>query len=74
MNKQFLPFKRLSSLQQALEIKNKLESNSIQVILADNVPPVDITFSGSTVQNQIDLKIKKTDFEKANKILEEEAE
>ena len=74
MDKQFLPFKRLSSLQQALEIKNKLESNSIQVILADNVPPVDITFSGSTVQNQIDLKIKKTDFEKANKILEEEAE
>lgn len=74
MVEQFLPFKRLPSLQQALEIKDKLESNSIQVILADNVPPVDITFSGSTVQNQIDLKIKKSDFEKANKILEADAE
>jgi len=42
--------------------------------MGDNVAPVDITFSGSTIQNQIEIKIKQIDFEKAKKLLIEQAE
>lgn len=72
MKDNFVSYKKYSNLEQALELKQILENNEIDVVLTDNVAPVDITFSGSTVQNQVEIKIKPTDFAKADTVLKNE--
>ncbi|WP_350291259.1 hypothetical protein [uncultured Croceitalea sp.] len=74
MSKEKSIFKKYPSLEQATEIKELLESNGIESILADNVPPVDVTFSGSTLEHQFEIRIKQSDFKEAEKILEKRAE
>jgi len=66
--------RKFPTLDQANELKDLLEKNGINSILADNVPPVDITFSGSTLRNEIEIRIKQSDFEKAEEIIERNAE
>jgi hypothetical protein len=67
-------FRRFSTLEQAKEIETLLNQNNIESILDDNVPPVDITFSGNTLNNQIEIRIKPSDFKKAENILSKDAE
>ena len=67
-------FKKFPSLEQASDLKKLLENNGIESVLADNIPPVDVTFAGNTLEHQYEIRIKQSDFIKAEKILEQEAE
>lgn len=67
-------FRKFPSLEQASELKALLNENGIETILDDNAPSVDVTFTGNTLQNEIEVRIKQTDFKKAENILEKEVE
>ena len=74
MKEEYPIFRKFPTLEQAIELRDLLKENDIESILDDNVPSVDITFSGSTLNNQIEIRIKQSDFEKAESILEKDAE
>jgi hypothetical protein len=74
MEEQYSIFKKYPTLEQASELKVTLEKEGIDCILGDNIPPVDVTFSGNTLQNEFEVRIKQTDFKRAEEILEEQAE
>ncbi|MEM5566988.1 hypothetical protein WNY78_17845 [Psychroserpens sp. AS72] len=75
MSNDYSIFRRFSNIEQALELKDILNTNEIDSIIDDNSPPVDVTFGvGGSLQDTIEVRIKQTDFEKAELILEKEAE
>lgn len=74
MTENLTVFQSFPTLNQAREVEALLNQNNIKTVLADNIPPVDITFSGSTLRNQYEIKIDLSDFEKAETILEKDAE
>lgn len=75
MEEQFSIFRTFSKIQLAIELRNVLDKNGIDTIMDDNSPPVDVTFTvGASAQDMIEVRIKKSDFEKAELILEKEAE
>ena len=74
MGETYSIFRKFSNLEQATELMELLLKNNIESELADNVAPVDVTFSGSTLQNEIELRIKQSDFKKAEEVLEKDAE
>ncbi|MBV7267979.1 DUF2007 domain-containing protein [Winogradskyella luteola] len=74
MTENYSIFKKFPTLEQANELKELLKENGIESVLADNIPPVDVTFSGNTLQNEFEVRIKQSDFEKAEEILEKNAE
>ena len=74
MEENYSIFRNFWTLEQATELKNLLNEKGIESILADNIPPLDVTFSGSTLNNQFEIRIKQSDFKKAEEILEENAE
>jgi hypothetical protein len=74
MPENFTSFRTFPSLIQAKELEALLNKNNIQTFLADNIAPVDITFSGSTLLNKYEIKINSLDFEKAEIVLEKDAE
>lgn len=67
-------FKKFPTEEQAIALFNLLSDNGVQSVVANNIPPVDITFSGSTLQHQYEVRVKQSEFEKAEKILEQNAE
>ncbi|WP_428231003.1 hypothetical protein [Flavobacterium sp.] len=69
-----IAFRNFPTLLQAKELETLLNKNNIKTVLGNNIAPVDITFSGSTVQNQYEIQIDSSDFEKAEAILEKETE
>jgi hypothetical protein len=70
----FVTFKKYNALTNAEEFAERLKTHGIEVQIVDDSPPVDITFSGNTLQNQFRVKIKQSDFEVANQIVEQHAE
>ncbi len=74
MDEQYSIFRKFPTLEQAKELEILLNDKGIQTILADNVPPVDITFSGSMLNNEIEIRIKQSEFKKAEQILKEYSE
>jgi hypothetical protein len=74
MKEDYSIFRRFSNLEQANELKELLLKNEIDCELADNVPSVDITFSGSTIQNQVEVRIHESNFKSAESVLEQDAE
>ncbi|NQY31490.1 MAG: hypothetical protein HRT69_18735 [Flavobacteriaceae bacterium] len=74
MNAQYSIFKKFPTLEQAQEIEKLLNDNNIETIIADNVPPVDVTFAGNTIGNEIEIRIKQLDFKNASSIIEKENE
>ena len=70
----FSIFKRFPVLELAEETAKILNDAGIKTIIADNVPPVDITFSGSTLQHEIEVRVLPADFPQAEAILQERAE
>lgn len=70
----FSIFKRFPTLEQAKELQQILNEAGIDTIIADNVPPVDITFGGSTLNNEIEIRISTKDFKKAEELLLKQAE
>ena len=74
MNQDYSIFKKFPTLEQANELKALLDENNIEFILADNVPPVDVTFSGSTLLHEYEIRLKPADFKKAETLLTQLAE
>ena len=73
MNNDYRIFKVYPTKELALELKGLLEKEQIDSILGDNIPPVDVTFSGSTLDHKYEIRIKQDDFPMAEKILESHA-
>jgi hypothetical protein len=69
----YITFQKFNSVIEAEEIITILKTNGIKVELEDTSPPVDLTFVGNTLQIQVRVKIKQSDFEIANKLLENHA-
>lgn len=74
MIENFIAFRNFPTLNQAKELELLLNKNNIKTVLGDNIPPLDVTFSGSTLQNQYEIKINSSDFEKAEAVLEKDTE
>lgn len=74
MNENYSAFRKYPTLVQVKELERLLNKNNIATQIADNIPSVDSSFYGSTLQNQYEIKIPLADFEKAEKILDENAE
>lgn len=74
MNNDFRVFKVYPTRELALELKDLLDKESIDTILGDNIPPVDVTFSGSTHEHRYEIQIKHSDFPKAQEVLESHTE
>lgn len=74
MTENWIIFRKLNTLIQAQELETLLNENNIKTVLADNIAPVDITFSGSTLLNEYEIKIDASNFEKAEAVLEKDAE
>lgn len=74
MTENYAVFKKFSDLSQAQELSSFLKQNKIDCKLVNNSPAVDITFSGNTLQNEVQLLLKQVDFDNANKLLEKQAE
>tara|TARA_B110000196_G_C20864549_1_gene529011 strand:- start:3 stop:656 length:654 start_codon:yes stop_codon:yes gene_type:complete len=70
----FITFHKFNLLEDAQELISTLKKNDIKVQIEDTSPPVDITFSGNTLQNEIRIKVKQSDVGIANQILEKQAE
>jgi hypothetical protein len=74
MTEQYSIFRTFSNFGLAIELRNILEENEIDTVLDDNSAPVDVTFSvGASAQDKIEIRIKESDFEKAELILEKAA-
>lgn len=67
-------FRRYGSLEQAREIEKLLNDNNIPTAINDNTSKLDASFSGGNLQNQFELIVETKDFEKAEIILEQNAE
>jgi hypothetical protein len=67
-------FRNFSTWPQAKELETLLNKNDIKTVLADNISVADLSFSGNTLLDKYEIKIKSSDFEKAEAILEKEAE
>ncbi|RKR10519.1 hypothetical protein C8C83_2196 [Flavobacterium sp. 90] len=74
MIENFIAFRNFPTLNQAKELELLLNKNNIKTVIGDNIPPLDVSFSGSTLRNQYEIKIDPSDFEKAEVILEKDTE
>lgn len=73
MENEFAIFRKFPTIAEAKEMETLLNNHDIETIIADNIPTVDVTFSGSTLLNEYEIRIKQEDFKKAEEILEENA-
>lgn len=74
MSEEFSIFKRFPTLQHAYELQDLLHQHRITAIVADDAPPVDVTFSaGSSSKDIYEVRISRYDFKKAEEILQEDA-
>ena len=71
---EFVTYRRFSSLEDALYYTTFFTENDIEYEVEHNKPPVDATFSGPSVNHEVNIKIKAEDFAKADLLLEESAE
>jgi hypothetical protein len=74
MTEIFAVFKKFSDPDQAKQLVQLFEGHGIVCEIVDNSPAIDITFSANHLQNEVQLKIKQSDFDKANLILEMDAD
>ena len=65
MNEDFSIFRTFPKIALALELVELLNENGIETIFDDNLPSVDVTFSGSEHNNKYEVRIKQSDFVKA---------
>ena len=73
-DQEFVTFRKFSSLEEAEWILATLKEGGISTQVYDASPPVDLTFSVNKSQNEIRVRLKQIDFEKANSILERQAQ
>ncbi|MBL4587607.1 MAG: hypothetical protein JKX84_11220 [Flavobacteriales bacterium] len=67
----FVVFRKYTDIDQAKAVAVFLTEREIQCKLLDNSPSIDITFSLNNLQNQIELKVEHSEFEKAESLLNE---
>jgi hypothetical protein len=67
-------FRKYASIEQSKEIAKLLNENNIPTLITDNKSRLDASFSGDNLNIQFEIKIESSDFEKAEKILEQNAE
>ena len=72
--KDYALFRKFPYIGQAEEMRQRLAENNIDSILVDNSLAVDVTFFGNRLSDEIELKVHKDHFERANELLETEAE
>ncbi|MDP8101861.1 hypothetical protein QJU37_08800 [Pasteurella atlantica] len=71
MTQEYLKFRKCFNSEQAIELKNLLEQEGINVTLVDNLP-ADLT--GNSLNNQPEIHLKPIDFKRAEQIIEKDAE
>lgn len=70
MKTEYSVFKKFSNLDQAKDVQSLLEKNEIDTIIENNVSSLPTTIvGGNEMLNQIEIKIRQSDFKKANEIL-----
>lgn len=74
MIENFIAFRNFPTLNQAKELELLLNKNNIKTVLGNNIPSLDANLSGSTLQNQYEIKIDPSDFENAQAVLEKDTE
>ena len=74
MSEEFSIFRVFPTQEQAEELQALLKDNGIDAVVGDNLPPIDVTFSGSTAQHQYEVRIAPGDFKQAEAILASQAE
>lgn len=74
MSTSFAVFKKYSSFELAKEVTTILQNKGIEVHFTDNLPRIDGNIMGTSYGIDYEIKIKPSDFEKAEKALSENAE
>lgn len=74
MQNQYSTFKKYPSLEQTEEVINFLNQNGIETQYSNSIAPVDGLLTGNNTPPDYEIKIRISDFDKANKLLEELAE
>ena len=74
MNTDFSIFRRYPTLAQAQDLREFLVGHGIEVEIGDNVPPLDPAFSGNTVMEEVEVRIRTEDFARAIELLEQRIE
>ena len=74
MKDEYAVYKKFPTIEQVKEIESLLNENHIETIIGDNIPPVDTTFTGNDLISEFEIRIKQSEFEKANAILEKDCE
>lgn len=73
MEDEYTIFRKFPSIEEAQELETFLNNHNIETTIANNIPPVDVTFSRSTHLHEYEVEIKQKDFKNAEAILEENA-
>ena len=74
MNEEFITFKKFNDQNSAKEIGELFAEQNIEFVLVDNSLSFDPTFANNGFGTEYCIKLKKSDFEKANKILADKSE
>ncbi|UTW62772.1 hypothetical protein KFE98_01045 [bacterium SCSIO 12741] len=65
----FALYRKFPDVEQANELADLLRNNKVEVLLSDNSPGMDLTFSGSSLHNEVELFIPQEEFARVDKIL-----
>ena len=74
MNEEFITFKKFNDQNSAKELGELFAEQNIEFVLVDNSLSFDPTFANNGFGTEYCIKLKKSDFEKANKILADKSE
>lgn len=74
MENEYAIFRRYPTVAEAQEMELILNNHGIQTTITDNIPPVDVTFSGNTLLHEYEVQIKQEDFKKAEETLQKSAD
>ncbi len=74
MSDQYAIFRKFPTWAQAEEMRELLEEEGLDCRIGDNIPPFDITFSGSTLLHEYEIRLHPSDFDKAHEVLDEWAD
>ncbi|MFN7099454.1 MAG: hypothetical protein ACK4M4_03660 [Flavobacterium sp.] len=74
MNEEFITFEKFNDQNSAKELGKLIAEQNIEFVLEDNSLSFDPTFANNGFGKEYCIKLKKNDFEKANKILAEKSE
>lgn len=74
MNEEFITFEKFNDQNSAKELGDLFAEQNIEFVLVDNSLSFDPTFANNGFGKEYCIKLKKSDFEKANKVLADKSE